>query len=145
MLVDELQSRIKQAMRDKDTLTRDVLRVALGDIQTAELRGGDAMSDEKAQGFVRKLVKSNQETIDLAKDPAVTDQLTREIEVLESLLPQTMSPDQIEAALAPVHNAIAAADNDGQAMGVAMKSLKSTGAVVEGRDVNAVVHRMRNA
>jgi hypothetical protein len=56
-----------------------------------------------------------------------------------------MSPDQIEAALAPVHNAIAAADNDGQAMGVAMKSLKSTGAVVEGRDVNAVVHRMRNA
>lgn len=145
MFADELQSRIKQAMRDKDTLTRDVLRVALGDIQTAELRGGDAMSDEKAQGFVRKLVKSNQETIDLAKDPAVTDQLTREIEVLESLLPQTMSPDQIEAALAPVHNAIAAADNDGQAMGVAMKSLKSTGAVVEGRDVNAVVHRMRNA
>ena len=145
MFADELQSRIKQAMRDKDTLTRDVLRVALGDIQTAELRGGDAMTDEKAQGFVRKLVKSNQETIDLAKDPAVTDQLTREIEVLESLLPQTMSPDQIEAALAPVHNAIAAADNDGQAMGVAMKSLKSTGAVVEGRDVNAVVHRMRNA
>ncbi|MDP6152217.1 MAG: GatB/YqeY domain-containing protein [Phycisphaeraceae bacterium] len=145
MFADELQSRIKQAMRDKDTLTRDVLRVALGDIQTAESRGGDAMTDEKAQGFVRKLVKSNQETIDLAKDPAVTDQLTREIEVLESLLPQTMSPDQIEAALAPVHNAIAAADNDGQAMGVAMKSLKSTGAVVEGRDVNAVVHRMRNA
>ena len=145
MFADELQSRIKQAMRDKDTLTRDVLRVALGDIQTAESRGGDAMSDEKAQGFVRKLVKSNQETIGLAKDPAVTDQLTREIEVLESLLPQTMSPDQIEAALAPVHNAIAAADNDGQAMGVAMKSLKSTGAVVEGRDVNAVVHRMRNA
>jgi len=44
-----------------------------------------------------------------------------------------------------VAEAIKAAGNDGQATGVAMKHLKSTGAVVSGKDVAAVVKTLRGS
>jgi uncharacterized protein len=47
------------------------------------------------------------------------------------------------AALAPVADAIRAAGNDGQATGVAMKQLKSTGATVDGKTVAAAVKQLR--
>ena len=46
-------------------------------------------------------------------------------------------------ALAPVVDALKAAGNDGQATGVAMKHLKSVGAVVTGKEVTAAVKKLR--
>ncbi len=147
MLIDEIQTRVKQAMREKNTLERDVLRVALGDIQSEAARRGGELSDGDAQKVVRKMVKSLQETIDILDsrggEDAAIDKARAERAVLESLLPQTLSPDQIEAALAPVADAVKAAGNDGQATGIAMKHLKATGAQVDGKDVAAVVGKIR--
>jgi len=51
--------------------------------------------------------------------------------------------EDIVSALAPVHAAIKAAGNEGQATGVAMKHLKSSGATVNGKDVAEAVKRVR--
>ena len=69
--------------------------------------------------------------------------LKKEIEALQSLLPKGMSVDQIVEALASQRDAIKAAKNDGQATGVAMKHLKSTGATFEGSDVAKAVQKIR--
>ena len=63
--------------------------------------------------------------------------------MLEELLPKTLDADGIVALLEPVRDAIRAAANDGQATGVAMKHLKTTGAAVQGKDVGDAVRRIR--
>lgn len=144
MLVEEIKKRVLVAMKSGDAITRDVLRLALGEIQTAEANKNAALSDEDAGGLLRKLIKSNTET--LAALPAGDgriEPLKREIEVLTSLLPAQMTAAEIVEALADQVDAIRAAGSDGQATGLAMKHLKSTGAAVSGADVTAAVKQIR--
>lgn len=143
MLINDIQAQIKQAMRDKDTQKRDLLKVLLGEMQTASAREGRDLTDDQAQKIVRKMVKSNQEMIELSDRPAAIEQAEAELVILQSLLPRTLSLDEIIAALEPVKDALLAAGNDGQATGVAMKHLKGAGAAVEGKDVGQAVKRMR--
>jgi uncharacterized protein len=142
MLVDELKKRITQAMKDRDEVAKDVLRVALGEIQTQEHRANKSMGDEEAAAVVRKLVKSNEETLGMSTGDRATT-LRREIELLSALLPKRMTIDEIATALEPQREAIRAAKNDGQATGLAMKHLKGTGAAVDGTDAAEAVKRIR--
>lgn len=144
-LLQTIKQQVIQAMKAKDTLTRDVLRVLQGDIEMHHTRTGEHMTDEQAQKVVRKLIKSNQETIAATKDDAAVEKLNKEIAILDALLPRTLGVDEIIAALAPVHDDIKSAGNDGQATGVAMKHLKPQGLAVEGKDVSAAVQQIRSA
>ncbi len=142
MIVDTLKARITQAVKEKDEVARDVLRLAFAEVQTSEARNARALKDEEVVAILRKLVKSNEETLSLGgEDP----KLRHEIEVISSLLPKSLSGEQIVAALASQVDAIRAAKNDGQAMGVAMKHLKSSGATVEATDVTAAVKQIRGS
>jgi uncharacterized protein len=142
MLVDELKKRVMQAIKSRNDIEKEVLRVALGEIQTVEARGAK-LTDEEAGAIVRKLVKANQETIAVSENPEQKAVLQQEIAILESLLPKTLGVEEIVIALAPAIEAIKGAANDGQATGIAMKHLKSTGASVGGKDVAEAVKRLR--
>lgn len=143
MLLDEIKRQMMAAMKAHDTVRKEILRVALGELSMAAERAGGTLADEPVQGILRKLVKSNQDTLALTTDPAQQESLRKEIAVLEELLPKTLDADGIVALLEPVRDAIRAAANDGQATGVAMKHLKTTGAVVQGKDVGDAVRRIR--
>lgn len=144
MLIGTLKARITQAVKEKDEVARDVLRLAFGEVQTAEARNQRPLKDEEVVAIVRKLVKSNDETLALAGDDARASTLRKENEVLSSLLPKSLSPEAIQQALASQIDAIKAAKNDGQAMGIAMKHLKASGATVEAADVTAALKTMRS-
>lgn len=144
MLVEEIKKRVAAAVKQGDSTTRDVLRLALGEIQTAEARKNAPLTEEDAAAALRKLIKSNEET--LAALPAGDERiatLKQEVEVLVSFLPAQLTVAQIVEALAGQAAAIKAANNDGQATGLAMKHLKSTGAPVNGADVTAAVKQLR--
>lgn len=143
MLIDEVRNQVTQAMRDKDAQRRDLLKVVLGELQTAAARLSEDLPDAEAQRIIRKMVKSNQEMVGLSDRPEVVQKMKAEIAVLETLLPKTLDIDQIIRALEPVTDALKSAGNEGQAMGAAMKHLKSTGASVDGKDVGQAVKRIR--
>ncbi len=143
MLIDDVKAQIKEAMKAKDAARRDLLKVVLGELQTEAARSGEELSDDQAQRIVRKLVKSSQEMIELSDRPETIEKTKAELLILESLLPKTLSVDEIIAALEPIKENVLAAGNDGQATGVAMKHLKSSGAVVEGKDVGQAVKQIR--
>ncbi len=148
MIKDEIKARIMTAMKSGDTVARDVLRLALGEIQMIEVRageGGPPFSEELAMNAVRKLMKSNDETrTQMPEGDARIAALVKENELLGSLLPARLGPDAIAKLLEPVAEAIRAAKGDGQATGVAMKHLKSTGAEVDGTSVAAAVKLVRS-
>ena len=143
MITDELKKQMPAAMQARDEIGKNVLGLALGEIQTGEARANRPLTEVEAIAVVRKLLKSNEETLALGGENAGAPALRREIEILAALLPKSMSAEDIAVALAPVAEAVRAAKSDGQAMGVAMKHLKSSGAAVEASDVQKAVAQLR--
>ncbi|HEY4158574.1 MAG TPA: GatB/YqeY domain-containing protein [Polyangiaceae bacterium] len=144
MLVDQIKARMFQAMKAGAIVEKEILRVAMGEITTDAARVGKKGDDEEASAILRKLIKSNDETLAaLAEGDPQRDVLKQENDVLASFLPKSLDVDAIVALLAPVVEQIKAAGNDGQATGVAMKELKKSGAVVNGKDVSAAVKQLR--
>jgi len=144
-LLQTIKQQVVEAMKAKDTVAKDVLRVAQGDIELAQTRSGKDLTDDEAQKIVRKLIKSNQETLAANPGEPAVEKLIKEIAILEALLPRTLGVEEILVALQPVQDDIKAAGNDGQATGVAMKHLKSQGLAVEGKDVSEAVKQLRSA
>jgi uncharacterized protein len=142
-LLDEIKARMFKAMKAGNATEREILKVAMGEITTDAARPGKKGDDEEAQAILKKLVKSNEESIEASQDETQKAQLRAEIAVLNDFLPKSLDVPEIVSALAPVADAVKAAGNDGQATGVAMKHLKSLGAVVNGKDVSAAVRQLR--
>lgn len=142
MLIEQIKARMLSALKARRTLEKEILGVALGELQTVEARKG-TLSEEEGAAIVRKLVKSNRETLDASTNAEQRAALEQEIAILESLLPKSLGEEEILAALTPVADAVRAAGNDGQATGIAVKSLKSAGVVVDGKLVGEVVRKMR--
>jgi uncharacterized protein YqeY len=143
MLVDQIKARMFQAIKAKAQVEKEILRVALGEITTEAARPGRTGSDEETQAILRKLVKSNEETLASTTDEQKRATLLEENAILAGFLPKSASPEEILAALAPVLAQIKAAASDGQATGVAMKQLKLIGAIVNGKDVGAAIKELR--
>lgn len=143
-LIDQIKARMFAAMKSGNTTEREILKVAMGEITTDAARPGRKGDDDEAQAILKKLVKSNEETIEASQDETQKTLLRAEIAVLADFLPKSLGVAEIVAALAPVANSVKAAGNDGQATGVAMKHLKSLGAVVNGKDVSAAVRQLRS-
>jgi uncharacterized protein YqeY len=140
--LDDVKRRMMAAMKAGDVVRKEILRVAVGEITTNEARGTVKTEDDE-RAIVRKLLKSNEETLSLTADEAQKQTLLQEIAILRELLPQSLGVDAIVEALAPVRDALRAEANDGKATGAAMKHLKSLGALVEGKDVSEAVRRVR--
>lgn len=143
-LVEEIKARMKAAMKAKDDVAKDVLRVALGEIQLAESRTGGSLDEEAGHKIVKKLVASNEATLDVSSDPATRARLEAENQVLLDLVPRSLTVEEIATALAPISDKIRAAKADGPAIGMALKHLRASGAAVEGEDVRAAVAQLRS-
>ena len=143
MLLDEIKAQMFQAMKAGDVVRKEILRVAVGEITTEAARPGRKGDDEESQAILRKLIKSTEETLVSETDAEKRAVLERERAVLAEFLPKSLDVAAIVEALAAVHQAIRDAGNDGQATGVAMKELKSKGAVVNGKDVALAVRQVR--
>ena len=143
MLIDEIKARMFKAIKAGAHVEKEILRVAVGEISTEAARPGRQGNDEEALAILRKLLKSNEETLASTSDPEKAAVLKQENQILAEFLPKSWSAEEISAALAPVVDAIKAAASDGQATGVAMKQLKSLAAVVNGKDVSTAIKALR--
>lgn len=141
MLIEQVKQRMFQAIKAGSSVEKEILRTAIGEVT----RTGDEATDERVTLVLRKLVKSNQETLAIATDPAQRAALEQEIAVLETFLPKSLSAEELRVLLEPVAAQIRAAPGPGPAMGIAMKFLKSTGSVAESRDVQSALTELRKA
>jgi uncharacterized protein YqeY len=141
MLIDQIKQRMFQAMKANQTLEKEVFRTVIGEVT----RSGDDPTDERVLSVIKKLVKSNQETLAAATDAEQRRALEREIELLNAFVPATPGPEQLQVLLAPTAAAIRAAAGPGPAMGIAMKFLKSANVTAEARDVQAAIAELRKS
>jgi uncharacterized protein YqeY len=139
MLIDDIKSAMMSAMKARNTTEKEILRTCIGEVTGT----GEAADDARVQGVLRKMIKNNDETLKVATDADQRATLEAEIVILRRYLPQSLSLEQILAALAPVAEAIRSAGGTGQATGIAMKHLKSAGLEAAGKDVTLAVEQLR--
>jgi uncharacterized protein len=147
-LLQTLNDKLTECRRARQATEMGVLQVILGDATMIEARTGKKASDDEVEKLIRKTMLANQETLTLLEQRSLSGspnhaKLTAENALLVSLLPRTMSVEEIVAELAEVADAIKGAKNDGQATGAAMKHLKGKQLKALGDDVSAAVKKMR--
>lgn len=147
-MLELLKQKLLQARKSGQSLEMAVLQVVLGEASMIEARTGKKASDDELEKVIRKTMLGNQETLTLLQQKGQAEsenftKLTSENQFLQSLLPATLSVDEIVSQLGEVAEAIRTAKGDGQATGVAMKHLKSKNSRVLGEDVSQAVKKLR--
>ncbi len=137
MLEQLIREKVKTALFDKDEVSKNILRVALGEIDVLKGRG-QTVEDEQICKVLRKLIASNEETI-----KAKTAILRKENEILNGFLPQLLTKEEIANHLVSVIDEIRTTKSDGLATGIAMAVFKKASLMVDGKDVSEVVKKIR--
>ena len=149
-LVEVMRDKVKVAMKSGNVVEKSILKLILGDCDTllnSAQQGGKPLTDEQVSKIIRKIILSNNETLqderckNLSEDKKLI--ILKENEILESLLPKLLTQDQIREKISSIEADIKSAKSEGQAVGVAMKLLKQSNEAVDGNDVKAVVITLR--
>ncbi len=93
---ETLESALKQAMREKDEMKRNSLRLALSTIKLAEVDAGKALDDLALFALLQKEIKTKEETIAEAQKAGrieMIQPIQAEIDYLKEFLPKELSEE----------------------------------------------------
>lgn len=99
-LLDRLAQELKAAMIAKDVERLSTLRLLKSAVGYAQIeRGTEQLSDAEVVALIQKEVKKRRDAIEQYEKggrPELASKEQHEIDVLESFLPQPLSPDELE-------------------------------------------------
>jgi uncharacterized protein YqeY len=123
-LRERLETDLKQAMRDRNEVARDTLRMLLAEIKNREIAAGKDLSADEAIAVLQKAVKTRQESVEQFDKAGRADLVAREraeMAVVQTYLPSAMSEEEVRGAVrAVLAETGVTAKKD---MGVAMKAV----------------------
>lgn len=103
MQYDELKEQIKDAMRAKDKPRLEILREVHGEIKYIEVNERREITETDVNNMIKRVLSQTKETLEASikagNDQERTDKLTAQVEVLEGLLPQQVSGDELMALI----------------------------------------------
>lgn len=121
-LTDKIQEAVKQAMRDKQVIVRDTLRMVQSDLKNRMIELQRDLKDEDVLEVLARNVKTRKDSAgqyEAADRPELAAKEHAEIAVIEGYLPKQMSTDDARVAVQ------AAIDESGAV------SMKDMGAVMK--------------
>lgn len=144
-----MKKEIILATKSGDTIKKNILKLVVSEVQLEESRRNKTLKDQEIEGIIKKFIKNIEETMSYMKkkDPYKENppiELVEEITQLMLWLPIKASKKEIEQVLIEHCSSAIIGKSKGQAMGIAMKTLKGLGLSVEGKDVEEVVIGMIN-
>jgi uncharacterized protein YqeY len=137
---NRLAEALKEAMRNRDEITKRTLRMALSAIKLAEVDQGGELDESALLAVLQRQVKSRQETIRDAAKAGRSDleaEAQSEIEILQQFLPQPLSAADLEDLARETIDQVGAASPS--EMGKVMQALMPR---VQGRADGAEVSRL---
>jgi uncharacterized protein YqeY len=140
-LAERLQAEMKDAMRNRDELRRDTLRMALASAQNAEKQARRPLTDEELLGVFSREVKTRRESIEAyekAERPDLAAKERAEVEVLAAFLPAPIGEEDLRAMVreAIAESGATSARDLGRVMGLLGPRTRNR---ADGRQVSAMV------
>lgn len=146
-LKERIQSDLADAMRARDAVARDALRMLTAAITNARIEAGAELADDAVLGVVQKQVKQRRESILEFEKASRTDLAAKEsaeMVILERYLPEQAGTDEIEAAARKLigETGATSARDIGKVMPPLVKQFAGR---ADGRAINDVVRRLLGA
>ena len=97
--IDDMQKEILTAMKEKDTLKLNVLKMVKGAIQLEKINNGRELNDELFIDVVVKQIKERNESIEEFKKgnrQDLVDKTQAEVDLLNTYLPEQLSEDEVD-------------------------------------------------
>lgn len=128
MLLDQLQSDLATAQKERNQLKIDTLRFLLGAAFYLQIEKGKdyVLTDNDVLNVISKQVKTHKESIEMfqkANRQELVDRETAELQILQAYLPAQMSEDEVKNKIQEIKSANPGADF-GTLMKLAMADLK---------------------
>ncbi|MFT5131260.1 MAG: hypothetical protein ACI9F9_001041 [Candidatus Paceibacteria bacterium] len=143
-LIERISDDVKQAMRDRNALARDTLRMVQAELKNRRIELQRDLTEEDALQILARCVKTRQDSVEQyekASRPELAAKERDEIAVIEGYLPEKMSEDDARAAVqAAITESGAASMKD---MGLVMKALmaKHKG-LIDGKTAQVLVKEL---
>ena len=144
-LKERISQDLKMAMKAKDETRVSTLRMVRAEIQKKEKeKAGPQLTDEVVVQLLQTMAKRHQDSIEQFERGGRKDLVEKEqaeFQIIESYLPERVSPDEIRQVVSEVITETSATTprDIGKVMGLAMRRLKETGKLVEGAEVKKIV------
>jgi hypothetical protein len=122
----DLEQALKEAMRSNDAPRKNTFRVALTAVKEAEVQKKGELDDAEVVGILQKELKSRQEALEEAEKASRADlaeNAKTEIQILEALLPDPLTQEELDAiVLSAINETGATSMSDmGKVMKLAMQ------------------------
>ena len=138
-----LSDDMKQAMRDRDVLRRDVIRYLRSEVRNQEIRDQKELDDAGVIQVLSRQAQQRRDSIEAYRDADRQDLVDKEegeLSVILSYLPQQMTSEEITALVQQVVAEVGASGpaDMGKVMGAIMPRVRGK---AEGREVNAIAQQ----
>jgi uncharacterized protein YqeY len=141
-LPDRLTEDLKQAMKAKDQVRMDVIRMVKAALLNKELELKKTLDDAETSRVMTTLLKQRREAVEQyqkAQRQDLADKELREISIIEGYLPKALSPNEIAKIVDDVIRETAASSP--KDMGNVMKAVMArlAGQAVDGKQLSDLV------
>ncbi|MYA62845.1 MAG: GatB/YqeY domain-containing protein [Dehalococcoidia bacterium] len=138
-----LSDDMKQAMRNRDVLRRDVIRYLRSEVRNQEIRDQKELDDAGVIQVLSRQAQQRRDSIEVYRDADRQDLVEKEeseLSVILSYLPQQMTSEEIADLVQQVVAEVGASGpaDMGKVMGAIMPQVRGK---AEGREVNAIVQQ----
>jgi uncharacterized protein YqeY len=145
-LVETITRDLTAAMKAQDALRVGTLRMTKAALKNREIEKRAPLDEAEALKIVQALVKQREDSaaqFDQAGRAELADKERAEIAVLATYLPQEVSAEAVDAAVAQAiaETGAATAKDMGKVMKAALAVLAASGQSVDGKKVNEAVRR----
>jgi uncharacterized protein YqeY len=140
----QIENALKDALRAKDEARKRTIRLVLSAIKLSEVENGAALDEAGVNSILQKEIKSHRDTIADAERANRHDLIVEaqeEITILESFLPQMLSPDELESMVRDAISEVGAESprSIGQVMKILMPKIQGR---ADGSQVNQIVRKL---
>lgn len=137
-LKEQINNDIKTAMKEKEIVKRDALRLLSSAMKQIEVDERKELNDEDIIKIIQKQVKQRNDSMMQYRDAGRTDLYdieAAEAAVFEAYLPKQLNDEELKAALQSIIAEVGATSikDIGRIMGAASKSI---GALADGKRIN---------
>lgn len=137
-LKERIQNEVKEAMKAKDTVRRDALRLLTSAFKQVEVDERIELDDEATLKIIQKQVKQRQDAAAQYKDAGredLYDKEMAEIAIYEAYLPKQLDDADLETRIKEIIVKVGAASmkDIGKVMGTASKELSG---IADGKRIN---------
>ena len=146
MLKEKLLEDLKNSMKDKNIIRKNVVQMVRASILQVEKDKQIELDDNKIIEVIAKEAKKRKDSLAVYEKAGREDlisQIKEEISILEEYLPKQLSAEELEAKVKEIIEEVGATSM--KDMGNVMKAAKEKiGAAADGRAINEMVKKLLN-